>query len=63
MQQALLGGPNSLLGMSRLALNPKKMHCVFVFLSDEANNYSSKRNPTLKYKSPVSVSALKLYFT
>lgn len=35
----------------------------FVFLSDVANKYFSKHNPTLKYKSPVSVGALKLYFT
>lgn len=39
------------------------MHYVFVFLSDVANNYISKHNPTLKYKSAISVSALKLCFT
>lgn len=41
--------------MSCLALNPKKMNYVFAFLTDAANNYFSKHNPTLKYKSPISV--------
>lgn len=47
--------------MNVLSSFKPKMH--YVFLSDVANNYLSKHKPTLKYKSPVSVSALKLYFT
>lgn len=38
------------------------MNYIFAFLSDAANNYFSKYNPTLKYKSPISLSALKLFY-
>lgn len=41
---------------------PKENEWYICFLSDAANNYFSKHNPTLKYKSLISLSALKLFY-